>query len=71
MWNMRTEQQVLDIVSLLLQKQQRSLHIQSLFTKLSLVKITPLIKNQTKTLILRGNFNFHMCLFVGTKLLCI
>ena len=35
------------------------------FFKLSLVKITPFIKNQINILILSGNFNFHNNLFKG------
>jgi hypothetical protein len=50
------------------QKQQWLSLDQFLFKRLSFIKVTPLNKNQTKILILRGNFNFHKYLFIGKYL---
>ena len=53
------------MVSLLLQKQHFSSPFQFHFKKLSFVKITPFIKNQTKILTFRGTLSFQRALFRG------
>ena len=47
------------------QKQHRSSPFHRLLNKISFVKVTSFSKNQMKTLILRGIFNFHIDLFRG------
>jgi len=50
---------------LIVTKLHRSSPFQCLPNKLSFIKITPFSRNQMKTLILRGIFNFHIDLFRG------